>query len=117
VNHTQLHKRVLVVLVKDTAFSYADIWKAARMMRDKGSSNSGNYNHAGRPGQIGGSAPSESDGGGSKENNQQREDISGLLGKEHTDVKGQAAIETLLKEKSGHVKGAFHRKGVDRFSW
>lgn len=36
-------------------------------------------------------------------------DISKLLGKEIKGVKGQQAVERLLKERQGHVKGAFHR--------
>jgi hypothetical protein len=39
-------------------------------------------------------------------------DITALLGKEHTGVKGQAAIDLLLKERNGHVKGAFHRPEI-----
>ena len=35
--------------------------------------------------------------------------IETLLGKEYKGVKGQAAVDKLLKEKQGHVKGAFHR--------
>ncbi len=35
-----------------------------------------------------------------------------LLGERFVDVKGQAAIEKLLKEKRGHVKGAFHREDI-----
>ena len=35
-----------------------------------------------------------------------------LLGKEFTGVKGQAAVEKLLQEKQGHVKGAFHRGDI-----
>ena len=38
-----------------------------------------------------------------------KKDITGLLGKEHTGVKGQAAVDLLLREKNGHVKGAFYR--------
>ena len=37
------------------------------------------------------------------------QDISKLLGKEIKGVKGQQAVERLLKERQGHVKGAFHR--------
>lgn len=35
-----------------------------------------------------------------------------LLGKEYTGVKGQAAIDKLMQEKQGHVKGAFHRDDI-----
>ena len=35
-----------------------------------------------------------------------------LMGPEYTGVKGQAAIDKLLEEKRGHVKGAFSRKGI-----
>ena len=36
-------------------------------------------------------------------------DVDKLYGEEFKGYKGQAAIEKLLKEKRGHVKGAFHR--------
>ena len=49
-------------------------------------------------------------GGSSSESSQEPQDISELLGKEHAGVKGEAAIDKLLKEKNGHVKGAFYRK-------
>lgn len=52
-------------------------------------------------------------GGGSSE---QKEDtdrkISDFLGKEFTGVKGQAAIDKLMQERQGHVKGAFTRKDI-----
>ncbi len=35
-----------------------------------------------------------------------------FLGKEYTGVKGLAAVEKLLKEKRGHVKGAFTRQDI-----
>lgn len=35
-----------------------------------------------------------------------------FLGREYTGVKGQAAVEKLLQEKQGHVKGAFTRKDI-----
>lgn len=38
--------------------------------------------------------------------------LSQLLGEEFKNVKGQAAINKLLKEKRGHVKGAFHRDDI-----
>lgn len=38
--------------------------------------------------------------------------VSEFLGKEFTGVKGQAAIDLLMKEKQGHVKGAFTRKDI-----
>ena len=41
-----------------------------------------------------------------------KQDITKVLGKEHTGVKGQAAVDLLLKEKNGHVKGAFYRKKI-----
>lgn len=37
------------------------------------------------------------------------EEIDRLYGEEFKGYKGQAAIEKLLKEQRGHVKGAFHR--------
>ena len=35
-----------------------------------------------------------------------------FLGQEYTGVKGQAAVEKLLQEKQGHVKGAFTRQDI-----
>jgi hypothetical protein len=58
----------------------------------------------GKFGPGGGGKPSAGAGG--------KTDITELLGKEHTGVKGQAAIDALLKEKGGHVKDAFHREGI-----
>ncbi len=40
------------------------------------------------------------------------ENIDELLGEEFKGVKGQAAIDKLLREKRGHVKGAFHRDDI-----
>ena len=37
------------------------------------------------------------------------ENIEALLGEEFKGVKGQEAIDKLLQERRGHVKGAFHR--------
>ncbi len=34
------------------------------------------------------------------------------MGEEFKNVKGQAAIDKLLKEKRGHIKGAFHRDDI-----
>lgn len=39
-------------------------------------------------------------------------DISGLLGEEFKGYKGQAAVDKLMREKKGHVKGAFHRDDI-----
>lgn len=39
-------------------------------------------------------------------------ELESLLGKEFKGVKGQAAIEKLMKERRGYVKGAFHRKDI-----
>jgi hypothetical protein len=51
---------------------------------------------------------------GQKESGSAKEpqDIGKLLGPEYKDVKGQAAIDKLLEEKQGHVKGAFHRDDI-----
>lgn len=38
--------------------------------------------------------------------------VSALLGEEFKGVKGQDAINKLLREKQGHVKGAFHREDI-----
>lgn len=35
-----------------------------------------------------------------------------ILGQEFKDYKGQAAIDKLMQEKQGHVKGAFHRDDI-----
>lgn len=40
------------------------------------------------------------------------EELDMFLGEEFKGVKGQAAVEKLLKEKRGHVKGAFHRDDI-----
>lgn len=42
----------------------------------------------------------------------QPDKISEFLGKEFTGVKGQEAVDLLMKEKQGHVKGAFTRKDI-----
>ena len=41
-----------------------------------------------------------------------QEELYVLLGEEFKGVKGQAAVDKLLKEKRGHVKGAFHRDDI-----
>lgn len=41
-----------------------------------------------------------------------QEEIDTLLGEEFKGVKGQASVDKLLKEKRGHVKGAFHRDDI-----
>ncbi len=38
--------------------------------------------------------------------------VADFLGKEFTGVKGQAAVDKLMQEKQGHVKGAFTRKDI-----
>ena len=38
--------------------------------------------------------------------------IDELLGEEFKGFKGQEAVEKLLKEKRGHIKGAFHREDI-----
>ena len=38
--------------------------------------------------------------------------LKDFLGKEHTGLKGQSAVEKLLQEKEGHVKGAFYREDL-----
>ena len=35
-----------------------------------------------------------------------------FFGQEHKGVKGRVAVEKLLAEKNGHIKGAFHRKEI-----
>lgn len=39
-------------------------------------------------------------------------DLDKLMGEEFKGIKGQAAIDKLMKEKHGHVKGAFHRDDI-----
>lgn len=41
-----------------------------------------------------------------------QEELDNLLGEEFKGLKGQAAIDKLLQEKRGHVKGAFHREDI-----
>jgi hypothetical protein len=43
-----------------------------------------------------------------------KQDITTLLGEEHTGVKGQAAINKLLGTQSGHIKGAFTRSDIGK---
>lgn len=50
--------------------------------------------------------------GGGKHSNEQPEDITELLGEEFKGVKGQQAVDKLMQEKRGHVKGAFHREDI-----
>lgn len=103
-NKHRLRGQILMMLAKDMAFPYAEIWNAARMLR---SARDENPNHDPENGQF-----TEGPGGASGESKKQPEDISGLLGKEHKGAKGQAAIDLLLKEKNGHIKGAFHRDDI-----
>lgn len=51
-------------------------------------------------------------GGSGEESGDGKRDITDVLGKEHVGVKGQAALDTLMLEKSGHVKGAFQRDDI-----
>lgn len=48
--------------------------------------------------------------GGDVSSSEQR--LYDFLGKEFTGVKGQAAVDKLMQEKQGHVKGAFTRKDI-----
>ena len=41
-----------------------------------------------------------------------QEELDALLGEEFTGYLGQAAVDKLLREKRGHIKGAFHRDGI-----
>ena len=50
--------------------------------------------------------------GGGKHSDEQPEDIAELLGEEFKGVKGQQAVDKLMQEKRGHVKGAFHREDI-----
>lgn len=51
-------------------------------------------------------------GGGKAKEGKKSDKSSEFLGKEFTGVKGQDAVELLMKEKQGHVKGAFTRKDI-----
>lgn len=53
-------------------------------------------------------------GSGKKESTSKKEQkpLKEFLGKEYTGVKGQEAVEKLLQEKQGHVKGAFTRQDI-----
>lgn len=51
-------------------------------------------------------------GDGNSEDVSSGKKISDFLGKEFTGVKGQAAVDKLMQEKQGHVKGAFTRKDI-----
>ncbi len=41
-----------------------------------------------------------------------KEELNQFLGEEFKDVKGKAAIDKIIQEKRGHVKGAFHREDI-----
>jgi len=47
-----------------------------------------------------------------EEESERPQDITSLLGPEYTGVKGQAAIDKILEERKGHVKGAFKREDL-----
>lgn len=51
-------------------------------------------------------------GGGKAKEGEKSDKTSEFLGKEFTGVKGQKAVDLLMKEKQGHVKGAFTRKDI-----
>ena len=41
-----------------------------------------------------------------------QKELDELLGEEFKGFKGQAAVDKLLREQRGHVKGAFHREDI-----
>lgn len=47
-----------------------------------------------------------------EQENTETEELTKLLGEEFKGYKGQKAIDKLLQEKHGHVKGAFHREDI-----
>ena len=47
-----------------------------------------------------------------EKSNRNSKSFESLMGKEYVGVKGQAAIDKLLEEKQGHVKGAFYRDDI-----
>lgn len=51
-------------------------------------------------------------GGEKAKEGKKSDNVSEFLGKEFTGVKGQEAVDLLMKEKQGHVKGAFTRKDI-----
>lgn len=62
---------------------------------------------------TGGSEPKSISGKPKKAKEEKKSDkTSEFLGKEFTGVKGQEAVDLLMKEKQGHVKGAFTRKDI-----
>ena len=71
-----------------------------------GGAGSGNFNHAGRPGLVGGSAPK----GGGKAVQSAKE----FFGPSFKEYSGQPekAIEHLLKVKKGHVPAAIYKEGI-----
>ena len=84
-------------LIRAIVLEVLNIEKQERCPEDGGFLTSdGNCNHPNHEGGSGGYSP----------------EVQELLGKEHTGVKGIAAIEKLLEEKSGHVKSALSRKGI-----
>lgn len=74
-----------------------------------GGSGSGNFNHAGRPGKVGGSA--EEGGKSNKGKTMSEEDF---FGKAYPEYSGrpEQAIEKLMKEKNGFVPAAIHKEGI-----
>lgn len=69
-----------------------------------GGDGSGNFNHAGRPGKVGGSAE-----GGSS--NTSEDAFFGPAFKEYSG-KPEQALEHLLKVKKGHVPAAIYKEGI-----
>jgi hypothetical protein len=47
-----------------------------------------------------------------EKNNGSPKDFETLMGIEYIDIKGQEAVDKLLEEKQGHVKGAFYRDDI-----
>lgn len=73
-----------------------------------GGAGSGNFGHAGRLGQVGGSSKTNEQEQIAKEH----PSLSEFLGEEFKGYKGQEAINKLLEEKRGHIKAAFHREDI-----
>lgn len=73
-------------------------WYQLRL--DNGGKGSGNFGHVGRKGLVGGSAKTTN-----------TADIK-TLGKEYTGVKGQDAVDLLMRERQGFVRRAFNREDV-----
>ena len=72
----------------------------------------GNPDNRGQFSKGAGNATGGESAGSAGESEGMSQDVAQLMGIEHKGVKGQQAIDRLLQERQGHVKGAFRRDGV-----